>query len=365
MHGSRPRSAAGVAALTIVLAVLALVLVTLAACGDSGGSSSGGGDTTGGVADSNLDTARAVEAQITVARGGAVEVESADGASVAIAFPAGAVSQDVTVVVTPLTEPTTDKGAPLTPGVLVVQKGDEDQHLKLATPAFVTYTLKGKVPKKAKLVNFTDATTAVSLPTDVAPQGGKTFVTAMVSEFSPVTVDGDPDWPLAPLVEEARWQLTIDDTDVRDVQGATMTTKASGTLASNTMFSNMKGTVNASIRVELDSETVVATLNSTEVTGEAVLNHSWIQITDKKTGEFLYWGSGKIVFGGGSVTGTGTAGDVSITKTESSAKKTTAKMLVKTGKLPKAGGTANAIVKIIGGNGATGSFEGVITRTKE
>jgi len=38
---------------------------------------------------------------------------------------------------------------------------------------------------------------------------------------------------------------------------------------------------------------------------------------------------------------------------------------VKTSQPPKAGGTANAIVKISGGNGATGSFEAVITRNKE
>lgn len=363
MHTSRLRPAAlGVVAILIVVAFC----LACAACGDSGGSSSGGGGaTTGGVPDSNLDTARAAEMQITAAKGGAVEAEGADGATATIAFPAGALSQDMTIVVTPLKAPLSDTGAPLTPGFAVVQKGNEDQHLELAEPAIITFTLSGKVSKKAKVVNFTDASSAQAIPSSIGTQGGKTTVTAWVSSFSPVTVDNDPQDPLAPLVEQDRWQLAIDDTETRDVQGATMSTTMGGTLSSNTMFSNMKGTVTGSVKVDLDSEVVVANLTSTQVTGEAVLNHSWIQITNKKTGEFLYWGSGKIVFGGGSVTGTGSAGNATVTKTASSGKKSTAKMLVKTGKLPKAGGTANAIVKIIGGNGATGSFEAVITRTKD
>jgi len=350
------------------ISVLLLAAPLLVACGDSGGSSNGGGggdEITGGVADSNLDTAKAVEAQITAAKGGAVEATGADGATATIGFPAGSVAQDMTIVVTPLKAPLTDEGEPLTPGFLVVQKGNEDQHLALAAPAIVTFTLSGAVSKKAKVLNYTDATSAQAIPSSIGKQGGKTTVTAWVSSFSPTTVKDDPQDPLAPLVEPERWSLAIDDTETRDVQGATMTTKMNGTLTSNLMFSNMKGTVTGSVKIDLESEIVIANLTSTEVTGQAVLNHSWIQITNKKTGAFLYWGSGKVTFGGGSVTGTGTAGDVSITKTASSGKKSTAKMLVKTSQLPKAGGTANAIVKISGGNGATGSFEAVITRNKE
>ena len=358
--------ASGLKRVVTVLSILLLAASFLAACGDSGGSSSSGGgdETTGGVADSNLDTADAVEASVTAAKGGAVEATGADGATAAIVFPEGAVAQDMTIVVTPLKAPLTDEGDPLTPGFLVVQKGNEDQHLALAEPAIITFTLSGKVSKKAKVANFADETTAETIPSSVGKQGGKTTVTAWVSSFSPVTVDNDPQDPLAPLVEPERWSLAIDDTETRDVQGASMTTKMSGTLTSNLMFSNMKGSITGSIKVDLDSEVVVANLTSTEVTGQAVLNHSWIQITNKKTGEFLYWGSGKVTFGGGSVTGTGTAGNVSITKTASSNKKTTGKMLVKTGQLPKVGGTANAIVKI-SGQGATGTFEAVITRNKE
>lgn len=352
-------------AVLVTIAVL-LAASLLAACGDSGGSSSSGGAaTTGGVQNSNLDTAKAVEAPVTVAKGGAVEVTGADGATAAIVFPAGAVAQDTTVVVTPLKSPLTDKGQPLTPGFLVVQKGHENEHLALSTPAIVTFTVSGAVSKKAKIVNFKDATSAEAIPSTIGKQGGKTTVTAWVSSFSPTTVDNDPQDPLAPLVEPERWQLTIDDTETRDVQGATMSTKMSGTLASNLMFSNMKGTITGSIKVDLNSEVVIANLTSTQVTGDAVLNHSWVQITNKKTGAFLYWGSGKVTFGGGSITGTGSAGDVSITKTASSSKKSTAKILVKTGQLPKAGGTVNAIVTISGGNGATGTFEATITRTKE
>ena len=360
--------ASGLKRVVTVFSILLLAASFLAACGDSGGSSSSGGgdETTGGVADSNLDTADAVEASVTAAKGGAVEATGADGATAAIVFPEGAVAQDMTIVVTPLKAPLTDEGDPLTPGFLVVQKGNEDQHLALAEPAIITFTLSGKVSKKAKVANFADETTAETIPSSVGKQGGKTIVTAWVSSFSPVTVDDDPQDPLAPLVEEDRWQLVIDDTETRDVQGATMTTKMSGTLTSNLMFSNMKGPITGSIKVDLETETVIANLTSTEVTGDAVLNHSWIQITNKKTGAFLYWGSGKVTFSGqASVSGTATGSFGTATGSASGSKSSTAKMLVKTSQLPKVGGVANAIVTISGGNGATGTFDATITRMKE
>jgi hypothetical protein len=370
MRASRLGSRAVVTVLVVtVVTLLVLSSLVLVACGDSGGSSSSAsssGGSTGGVEDSNLDTANAVEAQVTVAKGGAVEAQGADGATAAIAFPAGAVAQDMTVVVTPLKQPLTDKGAPLTPGFAVVQKGNENEHLALASPAIVTFTLSGKVSKKAKVVNFKDASSAEAIPSSIGRQGGTTTVTAWVSSFSPVTVDDDPQDPLAPLVEPDRWQLVIDDTDVRDVQGATMSTKMSGTLTSNLMFSNMKGPISGSIKVDLETEQVIANLTSTEVTGKAVLTHSWIQVTDKKKGTFLLWGSGKVTFGGqASVTGTASGSFGTASGSASGSKATTAQMTVKTGQLPKVGGTANAIVKITGGNGATGSFEATITRMKE
>ena len=351
------------------ISVLLLAAPLLVACGDSGGSSNGGGggdEITGGVADSNLDTAKAVEAQITAAKGGAVEATGAEGATATIGFPAGSVAQDMTIVVTPLKAPLTDEGEPLTPGFLVVQKGNEDQHLALAAPAIVTFTLSGAVSKKAKVLNYTDATSAQAIPSSIGKQGGKTTVTAWVSSFSPTTVKDDPQDPLAPLVSDQRWQLAIDDTQTRDVKGATMSTKLGGTLTSNLMFSNMKGPITGSIKVDLETETVIANLTSTEVTGDAVLNHSWIQITNKKTGAFLYWGSGKVTFSGqASVSGTATGSFGTATGSASGSKSSTAKMLVKTSQLPKVGGVANAIVTISGGNGATGTFDATITRMKE
>ena len=121
----------------------------------------------------------------------------------------------MTVVVTPLSEPTTDKGAPLTPGVLVEQKGNEGQHLQLASPAIVTFALQGQVPEQSAVVTFTDPETAQPLASSISKQGETTMVTAFVSSFSETTVDGDPDdWgDLASLVPDYRWSLAVSGTD--------------------------------------------------------------------------------------------------------------------------------------------------------
>ena len=132
---------------------------------------------------------------------------NADGTVTTIAFPAGSVPEDMTIVVTPLSEPTTDRGDPLTPGVLVEQKGNEGQHLQLASPAIVTFALKGKVPDEAAVVTFTDPETAQPLASSISKQGKTTMVTAFVPSFSDTTVDGDPGaWgDLAPLVPDYRF----------------------------------------------------------------------------------------------------------------------------------------------------------------
>ena len=69
--------------------------------------------------------AGAEEAQVSATTGGVIEVTNADGTVTTIAFPAGSVAEDMTIVVTPLSEPTSDTGEPLTPGVRVEQKGNE------------------------------------------------------------------------------------------------------------------------------------------------------------------------------------------------------------------------------------------------
>ena len=54
--------------------------------------------------------AGAEEAQVSATTGGVIEVTNADGTVTTIAFPAGSVAEDMTIVVTPLSEPTTDIG---------------------------------------------------------------------------------------------------------------------------------------------------------------------------------------------------------------------------------------------------------------
>jgi hypothetical protein len=356
--------------LVTAISILLLAAPLIAACGDSGGSSSGGGnDTTGGVANTNLDTAKAEEAQISVANGGVAEVTSADGTVTTIAFPAGSVSQDTSVVVTPLVQPTTDKGAPLTPGVLVVQKGNEDQHLTLATPAIVTFTLKGKVPKKAAIVDFTDASTAQAISSNIAKQGKKTTVSALVSTFSPTTVDGNPEeWgDLAPLVSDHRWALDINDTSSRTVEGVELKLTCSGKLKSTALggkfaFNGMQGPLTFDISASFDAGPVVGSLTSTKIDSDAKLDECWVQVANKKKGTFYVWGNGNVfVHGSATLIARATAPDMSLSEDFSGATTSAVKISVKTGGLPKeVGGSVPAIVKIYDGSG-NWSFEATLT----
>ncbi len=216
----------------------------------------------------DLDAASlAAEAQVSAAIGGVVEVTNIDGALTTIAFPAGSVSEDMTVVVTPLSEPTTDKGAPLTPGVLVEQKGFQGQHLQLARPAIVTFTITGEVPQQAGVVTFTDPETAQPLASSISKQGKSTMVTAFVSSFSETTVDGDPgEWgPLAPLTPDHRWSLSVSDTDSRTVQKIEMSLGAKGTLKSTALtgkfaFNGMSGPLDLEIAASFDEGPLTGTL---------------------------------------------------------------------------------------------------------
>ena len=265
-----------------------------------------------GIAGEDIDaTAAAVaaeEAQVSAATGGVVEVTNADGTVTTIAFPAGSVSEDMTVVVTPLSVPTTDKGAPLTPGVLVEQQGNEGQHLQLATPAIVTFAIKGKVPEQAAVVTFADPETAQPLASSVSRQGKTTMVTAFVSSFTPVTVDGDPDaWgALAPLEPDYRWSLAVSGTDSRTVQKIEMTLTADGLLTSTALtgkfaFNGMSGPLDLIIAASFDEGPIAGTLNGTRISGEAKLDECWVQVANKKKGTFWVRGHGNL-FPSGSAT---------------------------------------------------------------
>ena len=243
--------------------------------------------------------ASAEEAQVSAASGGVVEVTNADGTVTTIAFPAGSVPEDMTVVVTPLGEPSTDRGELLTPGVLVEQKGNEGQHLQLASPAIVTFALKGKVPDEAAVVTFTDAETAQPLASSVSKQGKTTMVTALVTSFSDTTVDGDPGaWgDLAPLVPDYRFALAVSGTVTRNVQQVEATLGADGTLTSPALtgkfaFCWMRGRLDMSLNASAVAGPVLAALESTKLKGEAKLDECWVQVADPKKGTFWLRGSG-------------------------------------------------------------------------
>jgi putative hemolysin len=261
-----------------------------------------------GTQETSAPVAGAEEAEVSAATGGVVEVTSADGTVTTIAFPAGSVSEDMTVVVTPLSQPTTDKGEPLTPGVLVEQKGNEGQHLQLASPAIITFALKGEVPEQSAVVTFSDPETAQPLVSSISGQGDSTMVTAMVPSFSETTVDGDPGaWgDLASLVPDYRWSLAVRGKDSRTVDGIKMTLTTDGKLTSRALtgtlaYCSMSGPLDLDIGMSLKEGPVSGTLDSTKIKGEAKLSECWVQIASRKNGTFWLRGTGDL-FAEGSAT---------------------------------------------------------------
>jgi putative hemolysin len=305
----------------------------------------------------DLNTA-AAEAPVSAAAGGVVEVTNADGTLTTIAFPAGSVSEDMTVVVTPLNVPTTDKGAPLTPGVLVEQKGNEGQHLQLASPAIVTFAIKGQVPEQAAIVTFTDPETAQPLTSSISKQGKKSMVTAFVSSFSETTVDGDPgEWgDLAPLTPDHRWSLTVSDSDSRTVQKVEMSLTAEGKLKSTALtgkfaFSGMSGPLDLGLTASLDEGPIAGSLDSTKISGEAKLDDCWVQVANMKKGTFWVRGNGNLfVSGSATLTAQAKVGDTTSTKDFTGDSTSAVKIGVKASSVPaEVGGSVPATFTIYDG----------------
>jgi hypothetical protein len=315
--------------------------------------------------------AGAVEAPISATSGGVVEVTNADGTVTTIAFPAGSAPEDMTVVVTPLSEPSTDKGDPLTPGVLVEQKGNEGQHLQLASPAIVTFALKGKVPTEAAVVTFTDPETAQPLASSVSRQGKTTMVSALVASFSDTTVDGDPGaWgDLAPL-DPYRFKLAVSGTDSRVVQQVEMRLSAKGTLTSPALigtfaFCWMSGPLDLGLNASVEAGPVLAALESIKLEGEAKLDECWVQ-ADPKKGTFWLRGAGHMPIEG-KVKGTGhdNAGSVTIKESVTGTFTSDARIGVKASGMPaKVGGSVPATFTIYD-KGTSWQYKSTLTWVKK
>ena len=317
---------------------------------------SGSGTTTVDTAgDPALDTTAAKTATISAARGGVVEVTGADGTVTTIAFPAGSVADDTRVVATPLSEPVTSKGAPLTPGVLVAQEGSQDAHLQLAAPAIITFALKGDVPDEAAVVTMASADEAQPLASSIVRQGTTTMVTAFVSAFSPVTVDGEPDeWgSLAPLTPDHRWSLAVSGTDSRTVQKVEMSLSTEGTLTGGAgsgkfAFNGMSGPLDLVIAASFSEGPIAGSLKGTKISGEARLSDCWVQVANPKKGTFWLRGNGDLhVAGSATLTAQGKAGGTTMSKDITSQSASAVKIGVKASGIPtKVGGSVPATFSI-------------------
>jgi hypothetical protein len=150
-------------------------------------------------------------------------------------------------------------------------------------------------------VTFSDPQTAQPLASSISKQGKTTMVTAFVSTFSPVTVDGDPDaWgDLAPLTPDHRWSLAVSGTDSRTVQQIEMSLSADGTLTSTALTgtfacNGMRGPLDLGIAASFDEGPVAGTLESTKISGEAKFDECWVQVANRKKGTFWLRGTGNL-----------------------------------------------------------------------
>jgi hypothetical protein len=317
-------------------AIVACVLIgapLLAACGGSGGSSSKGGSS-GGTASSNLDTAKAVEAEVTVAEGGMAEVDAGDGTVADVYIPPNAVTQDMTVVVTPLLKAENDNGSPLVPGISVVQKGNESQHITLDSPAFVSFTMPGKVATTAKVVSYPEGSTkGTVLPTSIVTEKGATTVTAQTPGFTIFRIDAEGNGEGAQM-PNYKWSIDVNDSVVQNVQGARITITADGVLHSNLMFSDMKGFIDFDVSVWYQQGAVWAKLDSSTIEGDAEITSSALRIINKK--KFNYSGYGKITFKGNvSLDASGGGPGMSMSDSESASASSSAALTIRiTSSLP-------------------------------
>jgi hypothetical protein len=240
----------------------------------------------------------------------------------------------------------------------VEQKGNEGQHLQLASPAIMTFALKGDVPEQAAVVTFTDPGTAQPLASNISKQGKTTMVTAFVPSFSDTTVDGDPGaWgDLAPLTPDHRWSLTVSGTDSRTVEKIEMSLSAEGTLKSSALtgkfaFNGMSGPMDMGIMASLAEGPVVGSLGSTKINGEAKLDQCWVQVADRRKGTFWLHGNGNLfVEGSATLTAQATAGGMTMSKDITTQSTSAVKIGVKAIGLPaKVGASVPATFTIYDG----------------
>lgn len=289
-----------------ILGTLAVAIVVVAALVAGCHSTSGGSSSSvGGAAENgNLDTAKAVAVPVTKANGGLAHVDTAKG-GVDIYIPPDAVSTDMQLVVTPLLKPEPADAGALDSGVSVVQKGHENQHIALTEPAFVSFTLPGKVNSKALVVSFPPGSSGEAYATSVVTTGGVSTVTAMVPGFTAFRVE-NPGYIHRWKIPRVKYDLRITGSVPNEKGPLRWFTTANGHMSGGSMMSGLRGDIDFQVEVWVHMGNAWAKGGTSKIGTTAEIEDTSFRTVNSKTGSFVYaaYGTAK---GFGSVSERGTA----------------------------------------------------------
>lgn len=243
------------------------VLLTVVGCGTGPQTTSTSSAKATAPAESvfELDSANAIENDVTSAGGGGVAVKPTDDSVVRIAFPKDALKADATVVATPLNAPPVDDAAILAAGFMVTDKATGEGPA-LSAPAFITYTVAGKLPEDATLVRYADdGTSFVPVATSRETNDEATALTAVVDGFSAYGIangsgasgsgagsgsgDSQTDAPGGGKVSDYNWVIYVNDSHTfSDLMSQSLKLDLKATNTSGKLTGNYAGKATSSTK---------------------------------------------------------------------------------------------------------------------
>ncbi len=181
-HGGRVRVREIAVLCALAVALTGIVSCTPAKSGSGAGP--GAGSAGGASAKAVPDTAKAVEASIVAAEGGAVGFKT-DEAVVRVTFPGEALAGDAAIVATPLSTAPGQDADTLVKGFLLEEKGT-GAGPKMNGPAWIEMVVGKELTGDDALVAYNPDGTYEVLPTRIVSKNGVSSVLAFTTHFSPV-----------------------------------------------------------------------------------------------------------------------------------------------------------------------------------
>ncbi len=192
-----------------------------------------------------LDRGKAMEKTISAEKGGQIVLTTSEGQKISLIFPQQALEKDLTLVATSLTEcPLSDQKDILAKGILLEEKGREGEKnsVQFQFPIILSITVKGSVPQDVSIIKYVpEKDTYEVIPTDIAPSGGETTLTAELISLSAYGVR-KVSWEEIQKAarkkkDQGLWHINVKDTAQKTFHYSTVTCTLS------LMTSNMSGKV--------------------------------------------------------------------------------------------------------------------------